>query len=231
MTAPWPEGLLERLAPGEGLHPGGEAMSRRLLELCSFVAGGRVLDAGCGPGATLELLRRGGWRAVGVDRSPERVQRAALRGVAVEGSLEALPFADESFDGVLCECVLSQIEDLGRALGEFFRVLRPGGVLGVGDLFLPDVPREVGCGVPGCAGGARRIQDLERHIAEAGFELLVREDHSGAVRDLAVRLAWAGLLPETDCGDLRRGYALWGARKPAPETSDGRGGGDGGRVE
>ena len=44
---------------GEALHPGGEALSRRLIRLCDFPPGARILDAGCGMGAALGLLVEG----------------------------------------------------------------------------------------------------------------------------------------------------------------------------
>ena len=215
MTSPFPEELLWPQELEESLHPGGEGTSRRLLELCAFVPGGRVLDAGCGRGGMLALLGRGGWRGVGVDRSPERLRCAARRGPVVEGALEALPFDDGSFDGVVCECVLSQSADPREILGEFFRVLRPGGVLGVGDLFIPENAPSGGGPGAGCVGGARRGEEVERSLAGAGFELRHREDHSRAVRELAARLVWAGVLScEAWAAPFRRGYALWVSEKP-----------------
>ena len=215
MTSPFPEELLWPQELEETLHPGGEGTSRRLLALCAFVPGGRVLDAGCGRGGMLELLGRGGWQAVGVDRSPERLRCAARRGPVVEGTLEALPFDDGSFDGVVCECVLSQSADPRSILGEFFRVLRPGGVLGVGDLFLPENVPPGGGPCAGCVGGARRGEEMERSLAGAGFLLRHREDHSRAVRELAARLVWAGILScEAWTAPFRRGYALWVSGKP-----------------
>jgi SAM-dependent methyltransferase len=46
-----------------------------------------------------------------------------------EASVTALPFADRSFDGIVSADVLYHLEDDAAALLEFFRVLRPGGVL------------------------------------------------------------------------------------------------------
>ena len=67
---------------GQCLHPGGEALSRRLLALCAFPSGARVLDAGCGPGVTLGLLKESGLDAVGLDRDERMVGQACLRVVA-----------------------------------------------------------------------------------------------------------------------------------------------------
>ena len=49
----------------------------------------------------------------------------------MEGSVTALPYADESFDAIVSGDVVCQVTDAARALAEFFRVLRPGGVVAI----------------------------------------------------------------------------------------------------
>lgn len=46
-----------------------------------------------------------------------------------QGSIEEIPFHDKQFDAVMCADVISQIEDGSIALGEFARILKPGGIL------------------------------------------------------------------------------------------------------
>jgi SAM-dependent methyltransferase len=91
----------------------------------------RILDAGCGTGGLLANLRTPAWKA-GIDASREGVRRARSRGLAalVEGSVSALPFAEESFDAVVSIDVLCHtgVEE-EQALAESLRVLRPGGLL------------------------------------------------------------------------------------------------------
>ena len=97
------------------------AFVRRYLD--ALPASTRVLDAGCGEGILVE----------------EYAERLAITGVdanyssarVLHGSLTALPFPDGTFDRALCLDVLEHLsfEDQPRALGELFRVLRPGGEL------------------------------------------------------------------------------------------------------
>jgi SAM-dependent methyltransferase len=93
---------------------------------------GRVLDAGCGTGANLAFLARYG-QPVGVDLSAEALQFAAQRrpDAIARGSVDALPFADGSFDLVTSFEVIYHlaVADDRRALAEMARVTRSGGWL------------------------------------------------------------------------------------------------------
>ncbi|MFO7693551.1 MAG: class I SAM-dependent methyltransferase [Vicinamibacterales bacterium] len=81
----------------------------------------RVLDAGCGEGVIVQEYA-GRLRIEGVDAN----YRSAL---VREGSVTALPYADGAFDEVLCLDVLEHLtfDEQPAAIGELFRVLKPGG--------------------------------------------------------------------------------------------------------
>ncbi len=95
-------------------------------------AGWRILDAGCGTGGTTAWLRRYG-SVVGVDLAAEAAPFWRERGLhaIARGSVAALPFASERFDLVTCFDVLyhQQVAEEAPVLAEFWRVLRPGGLL------------------------------------------------------------------------------------------------------
>jgi len=109
---------------------------RARIEAVGLTGRQHVLDAGCGLGQWTFALASGSRRAAGIDIARERVAVCRLlaktAGVGnacfAVGSLEALPFADDCFDGVLSYSAI-YFTDYRRSLAEFHRVLRPGGLL------------------------------------------------------------------------------------------------------
>jgi ubiquinone/menaquinone biosynthesis C-methylase UbiE len=109
-----------------------------LLALLPEVQGQRVLEVGCGTGNISLTLAHRGAAVVGLDRSGPMLARAQGKargeGLAitwVKGLASRLPFADGSFDGVMCVLALDFMADREGALREMVRVLRPGGFLSV----------------------------------------------------------------------------------------------------
>jgi SAM-dependent methyltransferase len=130
----------ERLSQIEERHwwsIGMREIERALLELeCSEERPRDILDAGCGTGQMLGWLCRfaGGRTVRGVDLSEEAIAQCQRRGHAAvcRASVTELPFRDCAFDLVHCGDVLQHLpvaEGTERALAEFYRILRPGGVL------------------------------------------------------------------------------------------------------
>jgi SAM-dependent methyltransferase len=111
-------------------------LSAPLCDLVGIVPGRRVLDVGCGPGALVaELVQRVGADHVSaIDPSEPFVAAARERFPQVEvlqGSAEALPFDDASFDAALAQLVVHFMSDPVQGVREMRRVTRPGGVLAV----------------------------------------------------------------------------------------------------
>ena len=113
-----------------------ELTDQAVLDAVGDVDGLDVLDAGCGEGYMSRLLAQRGARAAGVDVSDSLIEYARAHEDAgrldlsyTVGSLEDLPYPDDSFDAAVCNHVLSDVTDPSAALKELGRVLRPGGRL------------------------------------------------------------------------------------------------------
>lgn len=117
------------------------------FSLGSFAQGDAVLDLGCGGGAdslvaAVMVGSRG--KVVGIDmtwemlaRAQESQRRSSLGNLFFQlASAEALPFFEESFDGVISNGVFNLILDKLLALKEAYRVLKPRGLLLVADQIL-----------------------------------------------------------------------------------------------
>ncbi len=112
---------------------------RWLCEMAAHLPAGKaldVLDAGTGTGYFAILLAKAGHRVTGVDLTPamlsEGEQTAQTEGVRVRflhGDVPATDFPDERFDAVVTRNLTWTLPDPARAYREWFRLLRPGGVL------------------------------------------------------------------------------------------------------
>src|ERR1700737_3873442 len=91
-----------------------------------------IVDVGGGTGAILKQLGNPEKKA-GIDLAPEAISFCRQRGLnnVRQGDIRALPFADASFDAVICSSVLYHewVSDVGEAVQEMHRILRPGGAL------------------------------------------------------------------------------------------------------
>ena len=89
-----------------------------------------VLDLGCASGRFVKALSALGARVVGVDRSLQLLHTASKNAAGspvVLSTATRLPFADSTYDGLLCIEVIEHIPGLEAALSEIARVLKPGG--------------------------------------------------------------------------------------------------------
>jgi SAM-dependent methyltransferase len=161
-------GLVARAAVYQGLA--GPDARGVVFEAVAACGPARVLEVGCGWGElAARVATELGADVEGVDLSPRMVELACGRGVEARvGDVQALPFADESFDCAVAAWMLYHVPDLDRALSELARVLAPGGrlVAATNSLrHLEELWRLVG----------RDKRDEPRHfMAEDGAERLAR---------------------------------------------------------
>ena len=137
----------------------------QLVERVGLRGGERVLDVACGTGvvahhAAARVGPVGAVTGLDLNEGMLTVARAQARDVSfVQGDAAAMPFADDTFDAVLCQHALAFVPDRGAVLREMRRVLAPGGRLGL----------VVGRSVARNRVYAALAESLDRHAgAEAG---------------------------------------------------------------
>lgn len=189
-------------------------------------SGKAVLDLGCAGGFMAEALVARGAQVTGIDPAAAAIDAARAHAAQTGRSIrydvgvgEALPYADATYDAVVCVDVLEHVQDLSQVMAEVARVLRPGG------LFLFDTINR---------NPLARLATIT--VAEDILRLLPRGTHDPAMfikpRELRQAMAGAGLVagPFTGLGPrgiTRRGDLTFGrlplttilymgtARKPA----------------
>jgi SAM-dependent methyltransferase len=106
-----------------------------ILELLGDISGKRVLDAGCGDGYLSRKLAKLGAEVAGVELAPnmlsfalEEQEKTPLKITYYNGTITSLPFlSDHSFDIIITNNVIQDVEDYKGAFRELSRLLRPGG--------------------------------------------------------------------------------------------------------
>ncbi len=146
--------------------------------------GETVLDLGSGGGIDVLLsARRVGpaGKAYGLDMTTEMLDlaRANARTAGAEnaeflrGQIEAIPLPDASVDVIISNCVINLSTDRPAVFAESFRVLRPGGRLGITDILAEDhltpAQRAERGGQAGCIAGAPSFAEYRDGLARAGF--------------------------------------------------------------
>jgi ubiquinone/menaquinone biosynthesis C-methylase UbiE len=169
-----PEGLIGALI-GWRMGRLNTVANELTLEQLDIAPGDRVLEVGFGPGTSVEraaALAKGGFVA-GVDasltmvRAARRRNRRLIEAGAVElrhGTVEELPYPEESFDKGFSVNTIYFWADPAACLSAMRRALRPGGVLAIGFRARQFFPPE---GMPGAR--LYSVEEVERLLTESGL--------------------------------------------------------------
>lgn len=192
MQIPLYEHPIWQSAPEQVMRPGGLTVTEQALACCDLQPGMRILDLGCGLGATLRrVTAEHGLQGFGVDVSAELLSQARRTNSQLSwmrARSESLPFASESMDVILSECTLS-IFEMDDALNECARVLKNGGQFVVSDLYArnengADALRQLPRGT--CIGAALPQREILRKLSEVGFHVEVWQDRSETLKEFSL---------------------------------------------
>lgn len=178
-----------------------------------------VLDAGCGEGYLSRMLAERGARVTGVDLDPaliraaQDLEAAEGRGIAFHhGDAAAIPAEAGSFDRIVANHLLNDIEDIGPVVADLARVLRPGGTL-------------VALVLHPCHYWARRgLDETDPAWPDRYFATLPREQGfnvAGLESPTAVR-AWYRPLEDYSTALAASGLVITGLQEPHPTSEQQR---------
>jgi SAM-dependent methyltransferase len=152
--------------------------------------GETVLDLGSGGGIDVLLSARRvgpGGRVYGLDMTDEMLdlarRNAAEAGATnvefLKGDIEAIPLPGAAVDLIISNCVINLSVDKPAVMAEMYRVLRPGGRIGISDIvaedhLTPDQRAERGSYV-GCIAGALSESEYRTGLTDAGFDAIAIE--------------------------------------------------------
>ena len=130
------------------LRPGGKLATDWLIEQGQFSSDKKVLEVACNMGTTtIELAKKYGCQITAVDLDPKALEQAHLAAAKVgveefvtfeKANAMKLPYEDDTFDIVINEAMLTMQTEKGKVkcMEEYYRVLKPGGVLLTHDVML-----------------------------------------------------------------------------------------------
>lgn len=178
-------------------------------------AGETVLDLGSGGGIDVLLsARRVGpyGKAFGLDASQDMVELARRNAAGapnvqfLHGTIEDIPLPAHAVDVIISNCVVNLSDDKAAVLAQAFRVLRPGGRLGISDVvtdedFDPAAVRRVGC-----EAGALSLSDYRSLLARTGFvntKITLTADHGDGVHSAIVQAVKPAIGPGLEIRPMR----------------------------
>ncbi|NLT13072.1 MAG: class I SAM-dependent methyltransferase [Clostridiales bacterium] len=164
------------------MHPGGLRLTDRAVRLAGLTEGMRAADIGCGIGATAAFLaEQYGLSVVGLEISDKLINKAlksrpSLSLIRWDG--KSLPFEENSLDAVFFECTLSLLKDARAVLVQAATALKKTGTAIISDIYAKNH----------ISPPPFTFDGLAETLAAAGYDIIVQEDHTAALRTYAAEL-------------------------------------------
>ncbi|MGV8905689.1 MAG: DVU_1556 family methyltransferase [Acetobacterium sp.] len=187
-----------REVTGPTLRPGGFSLTEEAVQFCGISSEDKVLDLGCGMGATIAYLyEKHEIRGVGLDPSEKLLEMARKKSDSLEfvlGSGAYLPFEKEAFNCVFAECTLSLMDDINQTAAEVFRVLKENGYFIISDVYARN-PQNINAlenyAFNSCMRGLHDLDQLKSNLESCGFEIIHFNDCSDLLKALLVKIIFS----------------------------------------
>ena len=202
-----------KLLLGDSFHPGGTKLTEHLGQIMDLTPSKQVLDVATGRGmGAIFLARRFGCDVVGIDYSRQNIEQATQEASGLGlgskvtfqcGDAEQLTFPDGSFDAVICECALCTFPNKQAAAGEFARVLRGGGQVGLSDLtrngkLAPELEGILAW--IACIADAQPLMAYVALLSAANLAVRLTEEHNSALTEFVSQIQTRLLVTEVMMG-------------------------------
>lgn len=174
------------------MHPGGTNTTNWLINHGNLQTGDRVLDLCCGRGDGILVLLKRGIDPVGVDCDEAviaKVKQQIPKAELLLCNAWDIPGSASCFRAVLCECSLTLMEHrIGEVVKEIVRVLEPGGLLLLADLYA----KVDHLGISSKEGWTNMLW-------ESGLELVEWQDETAALQQYVLQYLWEKGCPFPMC--------------------------------
>jgi len=209
-------------------HFGELEATEELIQHCQITENTHILDVGCGVGQTpVYIAKTVGARVTGIDinpgmikRSKERAQKQGVTSLTEfrEADAQDLPFPDNTFDAVITESVTAFPEDKQRAVNEYARVTKPGGMVlirtpnneALGSLVLEDLPP--------APRGETRIEVTFRVDTDGILHVRARDQKTGQAQEAKLNVIGAPVQEESEHRSVISEMFALDDIKPEPES-------------
>lgn len=172
--------------PDGSMHPGGLRLTDRAVRLAGLDAGMHVADIGCGTGVTAAFLSgKHKLNVIGLELSGALIDIGLRNNPGlklIRWDCETISLEDDSLDAIMFECSLSVIGNTKSILAQCAKALKKSGVIIISDV----------CVNQGDFKGGKKMPltsaTLMQQLAVSGFDVIVHEDHTAALRTYMAEL-------------------------------------------